>query len=99
MAKTLSILVVDDDADVLKAAAMALAGEGARVATQASPEGLIAAARGCDVVLLDMNFAAGARKSPYSVGIATSMNSGLRNAGMTSAKATAMTPASCLRAP
>jgi len=61
MAKTLSILVVDDDADVLKAAAMALAGEGARVATQASPEGLIAAARGCDVVLLDMNFAAGAR--------------------------------------
>jgi DNA-binding NtrC family response regulator len=61
VAKTLSFLVVDDDPDVLKAAAMALAGDGARVTTQSSPEDVVAAAREHDAVLLDMNFAVGAR--------------------------------------
>lgn len=51
-------LVVDDDADVLKAAAMAL---GAGVELSASPEGLAARAGDWDAVLLDMNFAVGAR--------------------------------------
>jgi DNA-binding NtrC family response regulator len=61
MAKALSILVVDDDPDVLKSAAVALAGEGARVTTRTSPEGLVAVAGEHDAVLLDMNFALGAR--------------------------------------
>jgi DNA-binding NtrC family response regulator len=43
-----AFLIVDDDPDVLKAAA-------------ASPEGMAERARGYDAVLLDMNFAIGAR--------------------------------------
>ena len=50
-------LVVDDDADVLKAAAVALGG----AATVTSPDGLDARAGEFDAVLLDMNFAIGAR--------------------------------------
>lgn len=54
-------LVVDDDADVLNAAAAALARPDVRVEALPSPEGLEAAAPRLDAVLLDMNFAAGAR--------------------------------------
>jgi DNA-binding NtrC family response regulator len=61
MGRALSFLVVDDDADVLKAAAVALRREGVNVETTASPEGLEARAAGLDAVLLDMNFAVGAR--------------------------------------
>jgi DNA-binding NtrC family response regulator len=61
MAQPLSFLVVDDDPDVLKAAEAALARTGATVALAAAPEGLEAQAARLDAVLLDMNFAAGAR--------------------------------------
>ncbi len=56
-----SILVLDDDADVLKAAAMALGRAAARVDVLADPAGVDAAlqARDYDVVLLDMNFTLG----------------------------------------
>jgi two-component system response regulator RegA len=53
-------LVVDDDPDVLKAAAMTLAGLGT-VETAPSPDGREAAARTYDAALLDMNFALGER--------------------------------------
>ena len=56
-----ALLIVDDDPDVLKAAAAALAGTAARVDTVASPEGLAERAHLYDAVLLDMNFAAGDR--------------------------------------
>jgi DNA-binding NtrC family response regulator len=57
-----TLLIVDDDADVLKAAAMALADLG-HVATAPSPEGLLErlAAGKCGALLLDMNFAPGER--------------------------------------
>lgn len=61
MGRALTYLVVDDDADVLKAAAATLSGPGVEVAAEPSPEGLEARAAGLDAVLLDMNFAAGAR--------------------------------------
>jgi two-component system response regulator RegA len=54
-------LIVDDDPDVLKAAAAAVAQEAERVETATAPDGLAAKARSYDAVLLDMNFAAGAR--------------------------------------
>ena len=54
-------LIVDDDPDVLKAAAGALAREVERVDTETSPQGLADRATLYDAVLLDMNFAAGAR--------------------------------------
>jgi len=54
-------LIVDDDPDVLKAAAAALAREADRVETAISPEGLDAQASAYDAVLLDMNFAPGQR--------------------------------------
>jgi DNA-binding NtrC family response regulator len=55
------ILVIDDDADVLRAARFALKETAARVDGLASPEGAVArlAEGGFEVVLLDMNFAAG----------------------------------------
>ena len=57
-----TLLIVDDDADVLKAAAMALSDLGP-VATASSLEGLLErlAAVPCGAVLLDMNFAPGER--------------------------------------
>jgi DNA-binding NtrC family response regulator len=61
MEKPLTVLVVDDDPDVLKAAALALAGPDLRVETALSPERLEGQARASDAVLLDMNFALGAR--------------------------------------
>lgn len=61
MEQPLRFLVVDDDPDVLKAAAMALAAPDTVVRTTASPQGLDVAAPDCDAVLLDMNFAIGAR--------------------------------------
>lgn len=61
MGRTLSFLVVEDDADVLKAAGLALSAAGAKVALAASPAGLEQQAGEIDAVLLDMNFAAGAR--------------------------------------
>ena len=54
-------LVVDDDADVLKAAAMALGGTSRTVETALSPEGIERRAESYDAVLLDMNFVVGAR--------------------------------------
>jgi DNA-binding NtrC family response regulator len=54
-------LLVDDDPDVLKAAAAALAREAERVDAQPNPEGIAERASSYDAVLLDMNFAAGAR--------------------------------------
>jgi DNA-binding NtrC family response regulator len=61
VAETLSYLVVDDDPDVLKAAVMALSAPAVRVEAVDGPEGLEARASACDAVLLDMNFAVGAR--------------------------------------
>ena len=61
MARTKLFLVADDDADVLKAAAAALARAGVAVETLPSPQGLAARAAEADALLLDMNFAIGAR--------------------------------------
>jgi len=54
-------LIVDDDPDVLKAALAALGREAERVDTAASPEAMADWAGRYDAVLLDMNFAIGAR--------------------------------------
>lgn len=54
-------LIIDDDPDVLKAAAAAVAHEADRVETAGAPEGHAARARSYAAVLLDMNFVAGAR--------------------------------------
>jgi len=58
-----AVLIVDDDADVLKAAAMALSGLATVIEATTSPEGLAKqlAGRSYDAVLLDMNFAPGER--------------------------------------
>jgi DNA-binding NtrC family response regulator len=59
-----AMLIVEDDADVQRAARIALAGQFARIDALARPdEGLEArlATTGYDVVLLDMNFVAGER--------------------------------------
>ena len=56
-----AILIVDDDPDVLKAAAAALGREADRVDTALAPDDLAAQAHLYDAVLLDMNFAAGER--------------------------------------
>jgi DNA-binding NtrC family response regulator len=63
MSDDLAFIVADDDPDVLKAAQAALARSGAEVETALSLQALEAgvAARPRDAVLLDMNFAAGAR--------------------------------------
>ena len=56
-----SILIVDDDADVLLTAELVLKKEFRRIATERDPRRLAAALRGepFDVVLLDMNFSPG----------------------------------------
>ncbi|MFI4976058.1 MAG: response regulator transcription factor [Caulobacterales bacterium] len=58
-----TLLVVDDDADVLKAAWMALSRRGVAVEIIQSPDGIEERVRGAsyDAVLLDMNFALGER--------------------------------------
>lgn len=56
-----AFLLVDDDPDVLKAAAAVLAREAQRIDTAPGPDGLAERAHLYDAVLLDMNFAAGAR--------------------------------------
>jgi two-component system response regulator RegA len=56
-----TLLIVDDDPDVLKAAAAALARMAERVDTADAPDGLAERAHLYDAVLLDMNFAVGAR--------------------------------------
>jgi DNA-binding NtrC family response regulator len=56
-----ALLIVDDDADVLKAAAAALARTAERVDIASGPDDLAERAELYDAVLLDMNFAAGAR--------------------------------------
>ncbi|HEY3949382.1 response regulator [Phenylobacterium sp.] len=56
-----ALIIVDDDPDVLKAAAAALARTGQRIETAAGPEGLVERAGDYDAVLLDMNFAIGQR--------------------------------------
>ncbi|HZZ67769.1 MAG TPA: response regulator [Phenylobacterium sp.] len=55
------LLIVDDDPDVLKAAAATLARAVEAVDTAVGPDGLAERAHLYDAVLLDMNFAAGAR--------------------------------------
>jgi DNA-binding NtrC family response regulator len=55
------LLIVDDDPDVLKAAAAALAREADSIDIAATPDGLADRAHLYDAVLLDMNFAAGQR--------------------------------------
>jgi len=57
----LSYLVVDDDPDVLKAAVMALGAPQICVDSLPTTAGLEGRAANCDAVLLDMNFAVGAR--------------------------------------
>lgn len=57
-----AILIVDDDADVLRAARLALLGEFARIDALRAPDAALEerlADAGYDVVLLDMNFAIG----------------------------------------
>ena len=54
-------LIIDDDPDVLKAAAGALAREADRIDTASSPQRMAERAGLYDAVLLDMNFAIGAR--------------------------------------
>src|SRR4051812_41059422 len=61
MARAKLILVADDDPDVLKAAAAALARPCVAVETLPTPDGLTARAAEADALLLDMNFAVGAR--------------------------------------
>jgi len=58
-----AILILDDDADVLQAAELALAGRAARIVTGRSPDEIAPAlaAERFDCVLLDMNFAVGSR--------------------------------------
>lgn len=56
-----TFLLVDDDPDVLKAAAAALAREAGRIDIATSPEGLAERAQLYDAVLLDMNFVPGER--------------------------------------
>ena len=56
-----AFMIVDDDPDVLQAAAMALARVAERIDTATSPEGLAARAQAYSAILLDMNFAVGAR--------------------------------------
>lgn len=56
-----ALLIIDDDTDVVKAAAAALARAADRVDTLGSPDGAAGKAHLYDAVLLDMNFAAGAR--------------------------------------
>lgn len=64
------LLIIDDDADVLKAAAMALGAVGGEVETAPSPEVLSdrLAARPYDAVLLDINFAPGDRDGQAGLG-------------------------------
>ncbi|HUZ11713.1 MAG TPA: response regulator [Caulobacteraceae bacterium] len=63
MAAAFRFILADDDADVLTAAAAALAALGAASQVAGDPHSLIAAASqdGFDAALLDMNFAVGAR--------------------------------------
>ena len=56
-----NLLIVDDDPDVLKAAAAALARAAERVDIAPSPQDVADRAHLYDAVLLDMNFVAGAR--------------------------------------
>jgi DNA-binding NtrC family response regulator len=57
-----AFLIVDDDPDVLKAAAAALSHAAGQVDTLGDPEGLVEQAQRYDAILLDMNFAAGDRE-------------------------------------
>ncbi len=56
-----ALLIVDDDPDVLKAAIAVLAKTADRVESATGPDGLVERARAFDAILLDMNFAVGAR--------------------------------------
>ena len=56
-----AFMIVDDDPDVLQAAAMALARAAPRIDTATSPDGLEETAHAYAAVLLDMNFALGER--------------------------------------
>lgn len=70
-----AFLIVDDDPDVLKAAALALSGPQARVDVATSPDGIEALAAGRDAVLLDMNFALGARSGEEGLDVLAQLKS------------------------
>ena len=63
MSRCGAVLILDDDVDVLRASRVALASCAARIETLQLPSGLeeTLGAMSFDVVLLDMNFAAGSR--------------------------------------
>jgi len=63
MSITGKLLIIDDDADVLRAARIALTGEFNDILTASSTEGLERhlERQDCDLVLLDMNFVTGDR--------------------------------------
>src|SRR5690348_11071413 len=63
MTKVGPVLVIEDDADVLRAARIALAPHASQIEAAQSPAGLEAMLEACvfDAVLLDMNFATGER--------------------------------------
>jgi two-component system response regulator RegA len=64
-----AFMIVDDDPDVLQAAAMALSRAAARIETATSPDGLAEKAPAYDAVLLDMNFALGERSGAAGLGV------------------------------
>lgn len=66
-----SLLVLDDDADVLKAAAIALSRDSERVDLAANPANIDAMLRdrSYDVLLLDMNFAPGEHKGQVGLDV------------------------------
>ena len=72
-----TILIVEDDPDVLRAARIALAPDAERVETISTVDGLdqILASRPFDVVLLDMNFVSGERSGDAGLNALTLIQS------------------------
>lgn len=69
-----ALLIIEDDADVQRAARIALAGEFARIDVLAAPSDDLEAALttgGYEVVLLDMNFAGGERSGAAGLDVLT----------------------------
>jgi DNA-binding NtrC family response regulator len=77
MAEAATIFIAEDDADVRKAAQLALLYSFERVATAASAVELVAmvGSTPCDAVLLDMNFVHGARNGSEGLGALTRIQS------------------------
>ena len=64
-----AFMIVDDDPDVLQAAAMALGRAASRTDTATSPDGLPERASAYAAVLLDMNFAVGQRSGAAGLSV------------------------------